>query len=50
MTMALKMPKVRGRSPGKCKRTKENAKADVVKGNSTTEVDEKAKTGRNDNS
>ena len=46
--MAVKMRKVRRSSPAKCKRTKGNAKIDVVKGNSTTDVDEKAKTGRND--
>ena len=48
MTIAVKMRKVRRSSPAKCKRTKGNAKMGVVKGNSTTDVDEKAKTGRND--
>ena len=48
MTIAVKMRKVRRSSPAKCKRTKGNAKTGVVKGNSTTDVDEKAKTGRND--
>ena len=48
MTMAVKMRQVRRSSPGKRKRTEGNAKTGVVKGNSTADVDEKVKTGRND--
>lgn len=43
MTMSLKMPKVRGTSTKKCESTKGNAEADVVNGNSTTDVDAKTK-------
>ena len=38
MSMSVKMPKARSRSPRKCKRTKGNAGADVVNRNSTTDA------------